>query len=102
MDFAFSLNSEPVKYALIALTIPLWWPFVRELWKELNASLRDEGGILGAQLSDKEIERLNRAQGRRDSPLVSETWDEHENGGKPTARGPAMGTPARARPRGFR
>ena len=104
----FSLNSEPVKYALIALTAPFWWPFVRALWKELNDSLRDEGGILGQQLSRAELERVNKSQGRQESPLVSETWDEHERGDDAPSRGARRGArassagPARPRPRGFR
>jgi len=103
-----SLNSEPVKYALIALTAPFWWPFVRAMWKELNDSLRDEGGILGQQLSRAELERMNKAQGRRESPLVSETWDEHERGDEAPAKGSRRGARASAapqsspRPRGFR
>jgi hypothetical protein len=103
----FSLNSEPVKYALIALTAPLWWPFVRALWRELNDSLRDEGGIFGQQLTRAELESVNKAKGRHESPLVSETWDEHERGGaapSSSRRGPrASPAPAtRPRPRGFR
>ena len=104
----FSLNSEPVKYALIALSAPFWLPFVRALWRELNDSLRDEGGILGQQLSRAELERLNKAQGRRESPLVSETWDEHERGDEAPTAGLRRGarssapSPARPRPRGFR
>ncbi|MFM7299341.1 MAG: hypothetical protein ACKO4Q_19215 [Planctomycetota bacterium] len=104
----FNLNSEPVKYALIALTAPFWWPFVRAMWKELNDSLRDEGGILGQQLSRAELERMNKAQGRRESPLVSETWDEHERGDAAPAKGSRRGARASAapqsspRPRGFR
>jgi hypothetical protein len=102
MDFSFSLNSEPVKYALIALTTPLWWPFVRELWKELNASLREEGGIFGSQLSAKELEQLQRVQGRRESPLVSETWAEHEGGAQRGSRERVAQPTARPRARGFR
>jgi len=104
----FSLNSEPVKYALIALTAPFWWPFMRALWKELNDSLREEGGILGQQLNRSELERMNKAQGRRESPLVSETWDEHERGDTAPAKGGRRGArggvapQSSSRPRGFR
>ncbi|MBM3988249.1 MAG: hypothetical protein FJ294_09870 [Planctomycetes bacterium] len=104
----FSLNSEPVKYALIALTVPLWWPFVRELWRELNDSLRDEGGILGQQLSPTELEHMNKARDRREPALVSEKWDEHERGNalesKGSRRGARASAPSPARPQrhGFR
>ncbi len=103
----FSLNSEPVKYALIALTAPFWWPFVRALWRELNDSLRDEGGIFGQPLTRGESDRMNKAEGNHETPLVSETWDEHERGGaapSSSRRGPrtSPAPAARPRPRGFR
>ncbi|MBM3990489.1 MAG: hypothetical protein FJ298_05700 [Planctomycetes bacterium] len=102
----FSLNSEPVKYALIALTVPLWLPFVRALWKELNDSLRAEGGLLGEQLSRDDLVRLDKTSGRHESPLVSETWDEHERGeareSASSRRGERASVPTRPQRRGFR
>ncbi len=108
IDLPFSLNSEPVKYTLIALTTPIWLPFVRALWKELNDSLRPEGGILGLAPSEKELEALNKSQGLHDSPLISETWAEREAGSGPRqaprrTRSPSAARPSAApRPRGFR
>lgn len=106
IDLPFSLNSEPVKYAVIALSAPVWLPFARALWKELNDSLRDEGGILGLAPSQKELELINRREGRHESPLISETWDEHETGTGPAAtrraRSAAAPPTQAARPRGFR
>jgi hypothetical protein len=106
IDLPFSLNSEPVKYVVIALSSPVWLPFLRALWKELNDSLRPEGGILGLAPSDKELEALNKSEGLHDTPLISETWAEHEagNGPRQAARRTRSAPTASAapRPRGFR
>ncbi len=108
LDLPFSLNSEPVKYAVIALSAPIWLPFVRALWKELNDSLRPEGGILGLAPSQKELEALEKSQGRHDSPLISETWAERDAGTGPRqarstrATRSAAAPSAAPRPRGFR
>ncbi|MCY3002433.1 MAG: hypothetical protein NTV21_11575 [Planctomycetota bacterium] len=108
IDLPFSLNSEPVKYVVIALSAPVWMPFARALWKELNDSLRPEGGILGLAPSEKELEALNKAEGLHDTPLISETWEEHEGGTGPrqaarrTRSSGASAPAATPRPRGFR
>ncbi len=73
----FSLNSEPVKYALIALATPIWLPFLRALWKELNDSLRDEGGVLGMPPSKKELAKMDRELGAHENTMLSVTWAEH-------------------------
>jgi len=52
------LNSEPVKYGIIFLSTPIWLPFAKALWRELNDSLRDEGGIFGAAPSAKELAKI--------------------------------------------
>lgn len=111
MNLPFSLNSEPVKILLILILSPLWLPFIRALWKELNNSLRDEGGVLGVAPTKKQLATLDRELGRRESTMVSETWEDHlakEKRGSP-ARGGARRAPAARRPaapppkpRGFR
>lgn len=109
IDLPFSLNSEPVKYVVIALSAPIWMPFARALWKELNDSLRPEGGILGLAPSEKELEALNKSEGLHDTPLISETWAEHEAGTGPRqaarrtrSSGAAAPSAPAPRPRGFR
>ncbi len=39
---ALQLNTEAVKYTLLAVSSPFWWPFVRELWREFNDILAEE------------------------------------------------------------
>lgn len=72
------LNSEPVKYAIIALSFPLWMPFAKALWSELNASLRDEGGLFGAPPTPAELRALERERGRFRSSMINVTWAEQE------------------------
>lgn len=72
------LNSEPVKYAIIALSTPLWMPFAKALWSELNASLRDEGGLFGDAPTAAELRTIEKERGRFRSGMVSVTWSEQE------------------------
>lgn len=104
MDLPFALNSEPVKWTLIVLSAPVWMPFFRALWKEWNDSLRDEGGMLGFAPTARELEQINRREGRHKSILINETWDEYEQSrglSTPSPRSTATRSAA-ARPRGFR
>jgi len=90
-----NLNSEFVKLGILAVTSPFWWPFMRELWKEMNDALSEEGGILGRPPSVEEQER------QRDyrSPLVSTPFRDpvHRNRAEASsARGSRAGTSAPA------
>jgi hypothetical protein len=84
----FNLNSEPVKYTLLALTAPVWLPFAKALWREINDALRDEGGLLGATPTAAELAQIERERGRFHSGMVSVTWEEQE---RLEARGGALG-----------
>ncbi len=102
------LNSEPVKYALVALTFPFWAPFARALWTEFNDALRDEGGLFGAAPTAEQLKAIERARGRYRSGMVSVTWDEHERlegrdrrGAEPAPDRPAPAGSQNSRP-GFR
>lgn len=80
------LNTEPVKYAIIALSAPVWLPFARALWREFNDSLRDEGGVFGHAPTAAELAAIERERGRFHTSLLNVTWEEHE---REQARGPA-------------
>ncbi len=69
---AFELNSEPVKYTILALTAPLWIPFIRALWKTLDDSLREEGGLLGEAPTEEALRELEREHGRVGESMLSE------------------------------
>jgi hypothetical protein len=100
-----SLNQEWVKYTILLLSSPLWWPFVKALWRAVNDALRDEGGIFGHERTAAELDALDRELGAHVSPLVSVTWEEAESGveSRPQPHSPRRGPPPPAsRPRGFR
>jgi hypothetical protein len=68
---AVSFNSEPVKYAIVALAAPLWIPFARALWHTLNDSLREEGGLLGRPPTEEELAELEKRFGPASASLIS-------------------------------
>jgi len=70
------LNSEPVKYALLLLSLPFWLPFAKALWTALNDSLRDEGGLLGTAPTPEELAAIERKRGRFQSAMRSVSWEE--------------------------
>jgi hypothetical protein len=68
---ALGLNSEPVKYAIVALAAPLWIPFAKALWHTLNDGLREEGGLLGRPPTEEQLAELERRFGPASSSLIS-------------------------------
>ena len=76
--FLAALNSDVVKFTLLAVTVPLWWPFLKALYTELNNALREEGGLLGSKPSEQELRRIDQAEGRYESPLVSQERKESQ------------------------
>ena len=77
--FDFALNSEPVKYALLVLSVPFWWPFVKALWEELNESLAEEGGLFGEEPDAAELARM-RIEQAHETPMVSDPWEKPTRG----------------------
>lgn len=89
-----SLNTDLFKYALLALTAPLWWPFLKALYAEMNEALREEGGLLGNPPSESELAKIRREPPNSPSPLVNQ-----EHGSEQAVQGPRGGaapTPARS------
>jgi hypothetical protein len=72
----FSINSEPIKYAVVLLASPIWLPFIKGLIKEFNDALRDEGGLFGQAPSKQQLRDMDKELGRFESPMVSELHDE--------------------------
>ena len=96
----FQLNTEPIKYAVIVLSMPFWLPFFRALLREFNDALRDEGGLLGRAPTPRELKKLNAALGKFESPMLSERGiDVRRNAPTSTAAQRATGAKPR---RGFR
>ena len=40
-------NSHAFKYLLLLLAAPIWWPFLKALFREFDEALKDEGGLFG-------------------------------------------------------
>ncbi|MCC6408166.1 MAG: hypothetical protein IT453_13470 [Planctomycetes bacterium] len=78
-ELPFGLNSEPVKYTLVVLSAPFWWPFVKAMWEELNESLAEEGGLFGEEPDATELARM-RGDYTRETPMVSDPWEKPSRG----------------------
>jgi len=59
------------KLLVVAILAPAWLPVVRELWKEINASLVEEGGVFGDLPSAAEAKRLVRVRRVSGESLIS-------------------------------
>ena len=46
------LNKDILRWVLLIGTIPIWWPFLRALWRDFNNALREEGVHIAANLAD--------------------------------------------------
>jgi len=66
------LSGELLRYLIVLLTAPIWLPFVKALWQELERALRDEGGMFGRVPSLAEKERIEAANALLEDPLLSE------------------------------
>jgi hypothetical protein len=71
----FNVNTPLVKYAILVLAAPVWWPFVKALWKEFNSILEEEGGLLGRTPDEDQLREIRREKARRESALVRELRD---------------------------
>ena len=40
-------NVTAIKILLIMLSAPIWIPFAKELWREFNLAMREDGGLFG-------------------------------------------------------
>lgn len=66
------LNKTLIKLLFLALSAPLWWPFLKAVWQELNDSLATEGGLFGAKPSPRQAEEIKARQFEAEDPLVNE------------------------------
>ena len=98
------LNGELARYLILLVTSPLWWPFLRELYKEMDNALREDGGLLGRRTEP------SKSDSAYTSPLVSTPFrDPAAERAAPRSVGPAQGKqpassapPVAERRRGFR
>jgi len=76
------LDPAVIKYSLLVLTMPLWWPFVRELWKEFNLILEEEGGLLGRKPTDAQLAEIRKRRAAREAALVRDLREEEQARGR--------------------
>jgi len=110
------LTRDVLRWALLIGSAPIWWPFLRTLWRDFNDALREEGGLFGRPPTDRELERLRAERAAQPPTLTSEPLvrtGEHRRTrlgahtgparapGTPGARAPSQRSAAQ-RPRGFR
>jgi len=68
---ALALNTEYFKYVILVLLAPFWIPFFRSLWRTLNDSLREEGGLFGRPPTDEQLKALEAQFGNPGDHLTS-------------------------------
>ncbi len=93
---SFNVNTEFVKYAVLILSAPFWIPFLKRIWRELNGSLREEGGVFGRLPSPSELEEIRRKKRRELDPLVNEPLAHSGRRPTPAPRGGEGRTARRA------
>ncbi len=65
-----------LKLLFLAAVSPIWFPIVRELYREIEAALIEEGGLLGRTPTPDELKLLREKYKDYENPLVSEPWAE--------------------------
>lgn len=93
------VNTELLRWILLIGAAPVWWPFLRTLWRDFDDALADEGGIFGRAPGPRELERIRRRRAGQPDPLVSEPWARRD---ERRARGRAGAFGQRPRRGGFR
>lgn len=74
-------DTSLLRWVVLAVLAPLWWPFVRLLWQDFNSTLAEEGGLFGRKPGIREREAITAEKATRPDPLVSEPWARaHERG----------------------
>lgn len=68
------LNKEILRWVLLIGAAPIWWPFLRTLWRDFNDALRTEGGLFGRKPGPRELERLEAERAERTETLISEPY----------------------------
>ena len=65
-------TKEILRYVIVLVSAPIWVPFLRMLWRDFNASLREEGGLFGQPPTQLERERDPALRKPLEPQLVSE------------------------------
>jgi hypothetical protein len=100
------INIELLRWILLIGAAPIWWPFLRTLWRDFDQALAEEGGVFGRAPGPLELEEIRRKQAGRPDPLISEPWVRraapHARGSAARGSPPAGGFEKQHKRRGFR
>ena len=106
------MTTDILKYIVLILSAPLWMPFARALWEELNDALRPDGGLFGPEPTQRKREEILAEIAREEPRLVHEPLAhiqnrqsaQHGGGTRPAtqSRPAAPQSGARLQRRGFR
>ncbi|MEZ6013908.1 MAG: hypothetical protein R3F49_02230 [Planctomycetota bacterium] len=102
---------EFLKIAFLLVTAPIWFPFAKAVWGELQDLFEEEGGLFGDEPSAAKRAQLEAQRHLRPSPVAHE-WIANVRpdaarsdaaGARASTvaqrqRGPSAGAPASARP----
>jgi len=61
-----------LKYLILALTAPIWMPFLKALWEELEHALRDQGGLFGNEPTAEQLIEIQREMAMEEDRVVNE------------------------------
>lgn len=74
MELDTIMIARLVKLLGLAVLSPFWVPVAKAMWAEFNAALAEHGGLFGAAPSKLELERMRKARGGDQAPLILEPW----------------------------
>jgi len=68
-----SLSSTDFWFQVVVLVFcaPIWLPILRALYREIDRSLRPEGGVFAREYTPREMEMIQEREEPRDPPLKS-------------------------------
>ncbi len=60
-----------VKVGVLIALSPFWWPVLKAMYQEVQATLRKEGGLFGKKPTPRELKEMEDKHGIYESPLIS-------------------------------
>jgi len=106
------MATDILKYIVLIVSAPLWLPFAKALWEELNDAFRPDGGLFGPEPTQRRRAEILAEIAREEPRLVHEPLAHLQNrrsaqsggGERPgmSSRPVAPPSGARLQRRGFR
>lgn len=63
-------NVYALKLLLLMLSAPVWIPFVKELWREFNLAMREDGGLFGPIPHPRKAKEIREQIAKEPSPQI--------------------------------